>query len=236
MDEVCKNTLVPTSLIMRRCECFYCGAEDTGAVLVEYLFGMKVCDIHRQTAERDCRAYLHVQKLVRVKDAFKLPALKCFLDILAGHPRLAVQRTSGDIEEDWCFREGSHYDPAFLSKSAEGRWGVPMRCPRTNLNKTVPIINFLRDDITAKMVLPADWFTMIEKTLDCLEEGIYKAEAEAYETARNHDDSETIVETAGVSTVVYEGRMERVFLGLGQTHSRENGSDGIEKFEDPASL
>ena len=234
MTEPCKNTLVPTSLIMRRCECFYCGAEDTGVVVIEHLYGMKVCDNHSQNAKRDCRAYLHRENLVRIKDAFKVPALKCFLDILAAHPHLAVQRTSGEIEEDWCFREGRHYDPAFLSKSAEGRWGVPMRCPRTNLNKTVPIINFLRDDITTKMMLPADWFTIIENTLDCLEEGIYKADAEAYEAARNHDDSETIVETAGVTAVIYEGRVERVFMGLGQTRPRDNASEGIEKFEDPA--
>ena len=236
MSEPCKNTLVPTSLIMRRCECFYCGAEDTGVVLIEHLFGMKVCNNHRKTAERDCCAYLHRENLVQVRDAFKVPALKWFLDILAAHPRLAVQRTSGEIEEDWCFREGHRFEPAFLSKNAEGRWGVPMYCRQTNQNKTVPIINFLRPDLNGKMMLPEDWQSIVEDVITCLVDGVYKADAEAYDYARNQDDSETIVETDGVAAVIYEGRVERVFTGLGQTRPRENASAGIEKFEDPASL
>ena len=82
MEEICKNTLIPQSLVLRRCECFYCGAEDEGAVLIEYLYGMKVCKIHRPNAERDCRAYLYREKLVRVEDALKIPAVKSFIDIL----------------------------------------------------------------------------------------------------------------------------------------------------------
>ena len=53
MGETCKNTLVPGSLIMRRCECFYCGGKEEGAVLIDWLFGIKVCGVHRPNAERD---------------------------------------------------------------------------------------------------------------------------------------------------------------------------------------
>ena len=125
MEEICKNTLIPTSLVLRRCECFYCGAEDTGAVLIEYLYGMKVCETHRANGERDCRAYLHRENLVRVEDALKIPAIKSFLDILKAHPFITVQRTSGDIEDDWCFREGNFYEPAFFFS----KFGGTMVCP-----------------------------------------------------------------------------------------------------------
>jgi len=228
MGETCKNTLIPQSLVLRRCECFYCGAEDTGAVLVEYLFGMKVCEIHRPNAERDCRAYLHRQNFVRMEDAKAYLPLKKFLDILAAYPQLSVERTSGEIEKDWSLRMGNYMEPAYFSKS--DRWGVPMYCKRINMNKTVPIINFLRPEITAGMVLPADWSAIIEGVLDTLEEGVYKTDAEAYDYARNHDESEKIVETSGVATVIYEGRVERVFVGHLDYRPRE---DGVEKISDP---
>jgi len=230
MGETCKNTLIPESLIMRRCECFYCGAEDAGVVLVDWRFGMKVCEIHRPNAERDCRAYLHRQNFVRIEDAMEITALKKFLDVLAAHPLLRVERTNGTIDEDWSLRIGNIMEPAFFSKGE--RWGVPMFCKRINQNKTVPIINFLRPELTTGMVLPADWHAVIEGAIDILKEGVYKAEAEAYDYARNHDDSETIAETVGVATIIYEGREERVYIGEGRP--RENGSERVEEIGDPA--
>ena len=229
--EVSKNTLVPTSLIMRRCECFYCGAEDTSVVLVDWRFGMKVCRVHRLNAERDCKAYLHRQNFVRIEDAFKIPLLKRFLDVLAAHPLLRVERSNGTIEDDWSLRIGSPMESAFFSKAE--RWGVPMYCKRINMNKTVPIINFLRPELTTGMVLPADWHDIIEEVIDCLVNGVYKAEAEAYDYARNHDDSETIVETAGVATVIYEDREERVFVGHLGHRPREDAVDKSEEVGEP---
>jgi len=194
---------------------------------------MKVCEIHRPNAERDCRAYLHRQNFVRIEDAMEIPALKTFLNILAAHPRLRVERTNGTIDEDWSLRIGCPMEPAFFSKA--DRWGVPMYCKRINMNKTVPIINFLRPEISTGMMLPADWSAIVDGVLDILADGVYKAEAEAYDYARNHDDSETIAETAGVATIIYEGREERVFIGEGRP--RENGTDrtnGVEEIGDPA--
>jgi hypothetical protein len=194
---------------------------------------MKVCEIHRPNAERDCRAYLHRQNFVRIEDAMEIPALKTFLDILTAHPLLRVERTNGTIDEDWSLRIGSPMEPAFFSKA--DRWGVPMYCKRINMNKTVPIINFLRPEISTGMMLPADWSAIVDGVLDILADGVYKAEAEAYDYARNHDDSETITETAGVATIIYEGREERVFIGEGRP--RENGTDrtnGVEEIGDPA--
>jgi hypothetical protein len=102
----------------------------------------------------------------------------------------------------------------------------------------VPIINFLRLDINGRMTLPADWHAIIEGVIDTLKEGIYKADAEAYDYARNHDDSEIITETAGVAGIIYEGRTERIFVGhLGEGRARENGTDrtnGLEEIGDPA--
>ena len=234
MEEICKNTLVPQSLVLRRCECFYCGADDIGAVQIVYLFGMKVCGTHRANAVRDCRAYLYREKLVRVEDAFKIPALKLFLDILMAHPCITVQRTSGDIENDWCFREGTFYEPAFISQSLEGQWCVPTYCPRIKQNKNVPIINFLRTEINNKMNLPDNWQIVIEDAIDTLVNGVYRAEAEAYDYARNHDESEKIVETDGVATVIYEGHIERVFVGGHLGHRPRE--DAVDKSEEVGNL
>ena len=234
MEETSRNTGVPESLIMRRCECFYCGAEDTDVILVDWQFGMKVCGVHKEKGERDCRAYLHRQDFVRIKDAFEIPSLKRFLDVLAAHPLLRVERTNGTIEEDWSLRIGNSMEPAFFSKAE--RWGVPMYCKRINQNKTVPIINFLRYDINCQMTLPEDWHAVIEGAIDTLKEGVYKREAEAYDYARNHDESEIIVETAGVATVIYEGCEERIFVGNLAYRPREDGTDRTEEVGDPLLL
>ena len=259
MGESCKNTLVPTvqrtevdayrsvcvpeSLIMRRCECFYCGVKDHSSVLIEYSFGIKVCKIHRQRGERDCRAYLHRSNFVRIEDAMKIPALKAFLDILEAHPHVTVERTNGLLENDWSFRKGNHFEPAFFSKSAEQRWGVPLYCKRINMNKTAPIINFLRPEINAGMTLPENWSSIIEAAIDTLAAGVYQSDAEAYDYARNHDDSETITETAGVAGIIYNGREERIFVGhlidegeqaLTQSRPCETHSSGTEEVGDPS--
>jgi len=233
MSETCKNTLEPTSLIMRPCACFYCGAEDKCVVLIEYSFGIKVCHAHKPRAERDCRAYLHRHGLVRLKDTMEHSEIRRFLDILKAHPFVLVERTNGTIEDDWSLREGNHFEPAFFSRT-EDRWGVPLYNKRLNLNKTVPIINFLRSDINGKMTIPVDWQSIIEGVLDILNEGVYKADVEAYDYARNHDESETITETPGVATIIYEGREERIFVGQGRP--RENGTDIttlVEEIGDP---
>jgi hypothetical protein len=148
--------------------------------------------------------------------------IRRFLDILKAHPFVLVERTNGTIEDDWSLREGNHFEPAFFSRT-EDRWGVPLYNKRLNLNKTVPIINFLRPDINGKMTIPADWQSIIEGVLDILNEGVYKADVEAYDYARNHDESETITETPGVATIIYEEREERIFVGQGRP--RENGTD-----------
>ena len=83
------------------------------------------------------------------------------------------------------------------------------------------------------MNLPADWPAIIEDAIDTLVNGVYKADAEAYDYARNYDESETTAETAGVTAVVYEGRVERVYVGhLGQ-RPRE---DGVDKSEEVGEL
>jgi hypothetical protein len=71
MDESCRNTFEPISLVMRKMECFYCGADDTGVETVNRLFGIKFCEIHKIRAIRDTNAYLHRQGFVRIEDAFK---------------------------------------------------------------------------------------------------------------------------------------------------------------------
>jgi hypothetical protein len=203
---------------------------------------MKVCATHGPNAERDCRAYLHRQSLVRIGDAIKLPILRKFLDVLASHPQIRIERSSGEIEDDWSFRAGSFLEPAFFSLSSSKRWCVPMYNKRLNLNKSVPIISFLQTEINTGMNLPADWSAIIEEVIDTLTAGVYASESDAYEYARNYDESERIAETMGVATIVYEGHEERIFVGhlideaqqaVTQIRPRENGTDRTEEIGDP---
>ena len=82
------------------------------------------------------------------------------------------------------------------------------------------------------MNLPADWQTVIEDVIDTLVNGVYKADAEAYDYARNHDESETTAETSGVATVIYEGRVERIYVGHLGHRPREDAIDKSEEVGD----
>jgi hypothetical protein len=233
MGETSKNTLEPTSLIMRVSACFYCGGSEAGAETVDHMFGIKCCKTHRSRAKRDCNAYLHRQGHVLLEDAWSNSSLKRLLEILQENA-LPVERTNGTVEDDWCLQTVNSFIHIHLSR-IEGVWSLPVQCKRIKLYKFTPLMNFLRPDIVAKMKVPADWHLILESAMDTLVDGVYKTDAEAYDYARNHDESETIAETPGVTTILYEGSEQRIFVGhlIDEARPRENGTDRAEEIGDP---
>ena len=241
MGETCKNTLEPTSLIMRPCACFYCGAPEAGDETVDHMFGIKCCKTHRSRAKRDCNAYLHRAGHVLLEDAWINPVLKRLLDVLASNA-LSVERSNGTVEDDWSLQQNNPFIHVHISR-VEGVWSMPVECKRINLYKIVPLMNFLRADLVAKMKVPADWHSIVESAMDTLVDGVYRADAEAYDYALNHDEAQTIAETSGVATIVYEGVEQRVFVGhlideaqqaATQSRPRENGTERTEEVGDPS--
>jgi hypothetical protein len=208
------TALEPVRLTMRKMECMYCFKEDTHTVLIEYLFGLKTCDEHKLNAERDCKAYMHEQKIVRMRDARRHPVLGRFLSMLDELGTFCVERSDLTIHPGWrVIQDDEHWDPVFIKHDAS--WSIPtfIREGPSRITKQVPIINFLNPAIH---VASSELRTCIDEVLDCLNEGIYKAEAEEFLKAKEQDRVGAVAEIEGVQNVFYEGQATRVYL----THGR----------------
>jgi len=194
----------------------YCFGRDTDTVLIERLFGLKVCGAHKPNAIRDCKAYLHTNNMVRLEDAFKHPVVGKFLSVLQEMDTFKVERSDLSIQPGWRLRDdNSIMKPAFL-QGANGRWLVPAMLgvyPNT-IDKNVPIINFLNPDICAENT--PEFRTLIEDTIDCLKEGIYKQEFEEFQKAKEQDRVGSIAELQGVAEIMYEGAPARIYIPQGQ--------------------
>ena len=208
------TALEPVRLTMRKLECMYCFKESTCNVIIEYLFGLKTCDDHKLNAMRDCKAYMHNNKLVRVKDARRHPVLGRFLSMLDELDTFSVERSDLTIHPGWrVIQDDESWDPVFITYTTG--WAIPvfLKEGSSRITKQVPIINFLNPAIH---VASSELRTCIEDAIDCLNEGVYRAEAEEFQKAKEQDRVGAVAEIEGVQNVFYEGQATRVYL----THGR----------------
>jgi len=67
----------PQSLVMTPMGCFYCKVDNdtVRSIQIYYLFGLKCCSEHMAHGKRDCRAWMHKNGYVKLKDAIDNTAL-----------------------------------------------------------------------------------------------------------------------------------------------------------------
>jgi len=209
-EECVRNTLLPSSLVMRKMECFYCGAEDTKVVMIAYLFGIKTCDLHKSWANRDCKAYMHTEGTAMLKDARKIEIIDQFCSVLK-NSKFCVERTNLSLDPEWELDECDY--PVYSSFWRTGeRWGVPVKNKKQNLYKKTPIINFLRPEVIASLQVPANWSEIVEGTIDTLLQGIYLAEYTEYTAKQNKNMSPVYPELDNVINIEYEGASVRLMI------------------------
>jgi hypothetical protein len=197
------EALEPVSLVMRRGECMYCNAEDTSCVLIESHFGLKVCDTHKPNAVRDCKAYLHTNHMVRLCDALEHPVVGQFLSELG---TFSVQRSNLTIQPGWNLKSDTKYwEPAFLN-CVDSTWCIPciFGTGQNVLTKQVPIRQFLNDTI---LEATPEFLTCIRNSLECLEQGLYKSEYDAFQQHRVG----SVEEIEGMETISHGGKSVRIF-------------------------
>ena len=168
MENPSYNSLVPRNLIMTTTSCFYCGAPDAMIRETERLFGLKHCPMHKNAAIRDCRAYLHTNKMVRMKDAFAHPIigqLMTYIKELSGFP---VLRSSGIYQEGWILNTNQIMYPTNLVCTDD--WMIPVINVKENTMKYISICSF-------KTTHP-ELTESIDKAIFCLIDGIYSKEFE----------------------------------------------------------
>ena len=204
MEDPVYTSLAPRSLVMTRDSCFYCGAGNPGFVEIKHLFGMKACDLHMAVANRDCRAYLHKEKMVIFDDAYKHNILGELLNMIKT-TTFPVLRSSGELQEGWMLNEVKFdMDTMITYNVSDGEWMIPAKLVKEGaaiLTKYIPIVNL-------KMAnkFPVD---LIDKAVFCLIDGIYSKEFEEVEVLGG---AGVLPNEPSSIEVEYEGRIVRVVV------------------------
>ena len=218
MENPAFSCLVPRSLVMTTVNCFYCGHSESRFIQINHLIGLKACELHRQSAERDCKAYMHEQKMVRFEDAYEHPVLGRFLTVLRELQSFPVIRSSGEIQPGWKFKNDTYGDDTCIAADAS-EWKVPVRLPNpvreslTDIQKFTPIANFLLPQIYQQIQgLPDDFEALIKQTLFCLIDGIYTKEYEEVKAIQFLKCQDEIPEIDGVYPVQLGDSVVRVMI------------------------
>jgi len=218
-EDPVRTSLVPRSLAMTQVSCFYCNADDSRIESIYWLFGLKACPIHTQAAIRDCNAYLHEEKMVKIEDALRHPVLSRFLISLLKLPNgFPVIRTSGEVQPGWTLDRGfSPHNEKFIIHH-DGEWSIPaiLVSPDANTAKNLmrctPIYNLKLPHIyeQIKNDLPIDFLKLLDDAVFCLLEGIYVNEFEEVEQIRAYKGQEIHPNIPQAENVLYEGRVVQV--------------------------
>ena len=167
----------PSTLVMRRPECFYCETESANDErTLSDTFGIRYCELHRASAKRDSNAYLHEQKRVKT------------LDVLEGHPVLSpflislqtettIQRSDGTWDNNWVLQDQCYHRHTTLLKM-DGVWHIPMMHKHDDLIKLISLPNFFTEEFVCHNPTRLSSFEQedLQRVLDV---GIYVADYEA---------------------------------------------------------
>jgi hypothetical protein len=196
--------ILPTSLILRTNQCFYCIEESVNdEKTLGHDFGIRYCAAHEWDARRDSNAYLHEAREVRTEHALAHPILGPFLALLK--QSVSIRRTSGMIEDDWRLQ----YEPwsEFTTlRFIKDDWHIPMIHSSSKIMKYVPLWTFQESELRA-LHNPAI-SEHIESVQNTLQEGIYKIDYDSYCLEQS---AYVVPETAGVLPGFLNGRLARIF-------------------------
>ena len=192
------SSIIPHSLVMTFARCDYCGQTDTAEETVMHLFGIKTCNEHIRLAKKDCEAYMHEMKIVKITDAVNMPVLKEFFDYLHEFP---VKRTSGLIENGWNLVIDNEHIRFFKEE-----WNLPVY-NTSNLNKKIAISDFLKDEIIEAMTNPPPK-ELVERVIHILDEGVYKSSYMVYLS----ENPMKYIDPPFVQTALCDGKEVRVLI------------------------
>ena len=190
----------PRSLVMTPISCFYCKVNNDTVrpIHIYWLFGLKCCAEHMAHGKRDCRAWMHKNGYVKLKDAFDNTALSSLLNILDSR-EFKVKRTSGEIQDGWHLNKGNQVDTVFIQRN-EDHWMIPCGHlePNDYIRKFVNLTDFID-------IVPRE---LIEECTRVLDSGIYFSDFEEQCAL----DKYVMPEMPNVFPVVVDGQVGRVLL------------------------
>ena len=191
---------------MTRAECFYCFEKDEESspnpTMIHYNFGLRHCEKHKAAGERDCRAYMYREGMVRFKDAMKHACFQAFVRHLEELPNgFPVRRSNGELQNGWKLqKEITRIDPIFVLK-IRGFWAITVEKDMT-IQKNIPLTHF-------EGIVPQD---VLDECIKLFASEIYKKDNEEYEAYLNRDVSNEVEDIKGIVNGIYDGRPCKVLV------------------------
>jgi hypothetical protein len=190
-----EQSLDPTTLILRKSTCFYCNNPSINDAPVAYMFGIRYCIDHTDSATRDCIGWHHAREIY----IENVPNYKVFNE----HAKnMFIKRSNGDIEDGWSL------DTYSFVKNVDNTWIIPVKNEMKGHTKRVPLeslcdINSVEFTAIIKDIIA--YLTTVE--CDCVF-------CKEYREVRQTCSTTIIGETPGVETLVLkDGRVCRTFTG-----------------------
>lgn len=206
MSKVERVCAYPIRTVLFSPICSYCGNTVSYYADCDYKLSILACDNleHQKWAERDAKAWLQENGMVRMNDFVKEPLFQ-ETDILSS--AVKVRRSSGIIEEEgWTIKKWSVCDPVFI-RVENGKWYIPVYKALYESEKHIGIEKHIgvRD---LKMSLPEDKHILVDTFYQKVELGFYSEELLSHNEAREAQNKlDEVHKSTGLPTImqpVYE--------------------------------
>lgn len=163
--------LEPLRLVLVPLQCFYCGhavAEDICEWRIHHLFGLFHCPAHEGAAERDCKAFMRAQGVVRICDARQHAVLSAFMTALGA--TIPVLRSSGAVDMDWRFPFLDER-PIIRRSNTTGSWGFNLDNSDCTMSRFIPLSQFR--DLRVVPHLKEEVRNLLDSVENLLVQGFY---------------------------------------------------------------
>ena len=174
-DPIRNSCLEPQSLVMTRSECFYCFAsEGTKCFTIWDNFGIKTCNVHYPLSVRDCKAYMHRENIVSVRDIKDCVELEHLHDIILAE--FPIKRSSGLIDDGWSLNLEDYGE--IMSYHDSNNWIIPIKRAISGHIRRIYICDLMIPEILKKV--PPNFETKFHQFVEIINRGIYKSDNDRY--------------------------------------------------------
>jgi len=177
--------------------------------MLEYNFGLRVCNEHVEWANRDLKAFQFRIKRYKMSSLKMIDCLKPFFDALSGG--FSVRRSNGTFDKGWFVNEGDYFNTEYLSFTKErDSWTIPCVKPSESLTKYIKLGDFLEPEIISS--LPANFKEVHDGFMAILNSGIYSEEEKEYQYVMNREQPVVVADESFIGTGLINGQVCRVLM------------------------